>query len=136
MVAILVFSLLHTPEKDESLNSVVVPAHIVVVPVITEAMGNGLIDIKYVAVAVLQLLVTVYNNVSVPGIIPVTSPELLIVAIFWFRLLQVPSVTVSVRDVVAPVHRDVDPVITPANGCGFTIIEAVSAIVPQLFAIV
>ncbi len=54
----------------------------------------------------------------------VTAPTLL--------LLQLPPPILLVKVVVDPVHRNVVPVIVPAFGSGFTVIEYVADALPQL----
>lgn len=70
-------------------------------------MGN-------VAIAVPQLLVTVYETETGPAAIPVTTPEPDTVAVAVELLLQAPPIADTVRGIVAPEHTDAKPEITPA----------------------
>lgn len=69
-----------------------------------------------------------------PDVIPVATPVVLpIVPTAVVPLLQVPPVTASVSDTLAPAHTCVVPVIVPAAGNEFTEMIAVAYTVPQPF---
>ena len=70
--------------------------------------------------------------VSVPAKIPVTTPELFIVANDGLLLLQVPPVVVSVRDTVLPIHTVVVPLGGVTTGTVLTVRVAVAAVLPQV----
>lgn len=95
-VAIAVLALLHTPPGVASDNAIVDDAQTVDGPVIVPALRKAPIVITLVATAVPQLLVTVYLMVSIPGVIAVTTPLLLIVAIVVLLRLHTPPVALSV----------------------------------------
>ena len=67
----------------------------------------------------------------VPGVTPVTTPEVFTVATLVAALLHIPPVAASVRFVLVPVQTLSTPVIAPAKGSGFTVTTAVAATVPQ-----
>jgi hypothetical protein len=69
-VATPVLSLLHAPPAVALLNAVVEPAHVARLPVMPDAETV----ITFVAVSIPQLLVTMYNIVTVPPDTPVTVP--------------------------------------------------------------
>ena len=74
--------------------------------------------------------------VVVPGIIPVTRPDVFTVATLVAVLLHVPPVTTSVKFIVAEGQTVDRPVIAPAFGAGSTVMIAVAATVPQLLVTV
>ena len=68
-----------------------------------------------------------------PAAIPVTSPELLIVAVNVLVLLHAPPVVASLSEVVEPAQTNEIPDIEAgARGKGLTVITAVIAALPQL----
>jgi len=78
-----------------------------------------------------QALVTVYFTVSIPGVIPVTTPVPVTLA-FVFVTLHTPPVTVSVITVNVPAHNELKPDITPALAAELTVTLYVATAVPQL----
>jgi hypothetical protein len=127
-VAIVLSLLLHTPPVVASLNVMFAPAHTVVGPVIAAVPVTT--EIVYVATAVPQLLVTVYNMVSIPADTPVTNPPLVTVAVPLLALHTPPvAASVSVADV--PIVTVDTPDIVPAFGIGLTVTACVAVAVPQ-----
>ena len=84
-----------------------------------------------VAVSALQILVTRYLMVAVPGARPVTTPEALTVAIALLLLLQVPPGVALSICIVSLWHTVSAPVIRPASAIGFTITLVVVVAEPQ-----
>jgi hypothetical protein len=62
---------------------------------------------------------------TVPGLTPVTTPELFTVALIVLLLLQVPPPGVLDNVVVDDLHTDSVPVIGVTNGSALTVIPAV-----------
>jgi hypothetical protein len=83
-----------------------------------------------VAVAVPQLLVTVYVTISIPTALPETTPPLDTVATPPVPEKTPPPEPVSVMD--EPTHTEVGPVIE-AVGNAFMVTILVAVAVPQLF---
>lgn len=69
--------------------------------------------------------------ITVPAVIPVTTPVLLTVAIVALLLVQVPPETVSTNVIEAEVQTLPGPDITPAEGELFTVIARVATAVLQ-----
>jgi hypothetical protein len=70
--------------------------------------------------------------VVVPAVIPLTTPAVVTEATVVLELLHVPPVAVAVREIEAPVHTVVGPVIVPGDAPVFTASIAVSKAEPQL----
>lgn len=94
---------------DDGLSVVVVPLQIAVPPV-TLATGNAFTVIKPVALDIQLVALSVNTNVAVPGAIPVTTPELVTVAILLLLDTQVPPL-VGDNVVDKPRQTEVAPVI-------------------------
>jgi hypothetical protein len=109
----------------------VVPIHKVVLPDIALTAGAVFTVTVLEATALPQLLLTVYDMIVVPGDIPETTPVALTEAVAAKPVLHVPPVTASARVVVAPLHTEAVPVITPAFGNALTVI-AVVVITPDI----
>jgi len=78
-------------------------------------------------------LLTEYIMVSIPVVLPVTTPLPVTVALVLL-LLQVPLPVVSVSVIEAPLHTTDAPVITPADaGTVLMFITAIAVAVPQVF---
>ena len=72
---------------------------------------------------------------AVPASTPLTvagDDEPVTVAILPLAGLQVPPVTASLSEVLAPAHMLAEPVMVPATGNGFTVTTLVATAVPQL----
>ena len=97
-------------------------------------VGGLLTVIDFVALAVPQLLVTVYFMVAVPAATPVTTPvPEFTVATAVLLLLQLPPlVPLLVNVVVDPAQTVEEPLIVPAFGAAFTVINFVELNEPQL----
>jgi len=121
MIATLVLPLLHTPPVVSLLNVVVAVAHSTVVPVIVPALGIAFTVIICEVAVVLQLLVTEYEIVAVPAVIPVTNPVLSTEATEILSLVHVPPVTALLNVVVAFSFIVVVPVIVPAEASGLIV---------------
>ncbi len=100
--------LTHVPPED-GLSVVVVPSQIAVPPV-TFATGSAFTVIKPVALDTQLVALSVNTNVAVPGAIPVTTPELVTVAILLLLDTQVPPL-VGDKVVDKPRQTEVAPVI-------------------------
>ena len=94
------------------------------------ALGKAVTVTGWVAVALPQLLVTVYMMVSMPPLMPVTTPETETVAL-PLDALQVPPGARSARGIVAPVHTADSPVMVPAVRKGPMVTTLVTDAVPQ-----
>jgi hypothetical protein len=118
----------HVPPAVVSLNVVVVPAQIVVTPV----MGATalLMVIALVAVTVLQLFDTEYIAVSAPAVTPVTTPAVLMVAL-PLVILHVPPLTVLDNVMVEATLTDEEPVSVPALGDALTVTLKVATALPH-----
>jgi hypothetical protein len=88
------------PPGVPSVNLIDAPEQRTESPVMAPAFGSGLIVIVFVAMAVPQILFTVYRMVSVPVFIPVTMPDEDMVALL-FVVVHNPPVTASDRETVA-----------------------------------
>ena len=93
-------------------------------------VGGLLTVIDFVALAVPQLLVTVYLMVAVPGATPVTTPvPEFTVATAVLLLLQLPPlVPLLVNVVVDPTQTVAAPLTVPAFGSGFTVSALVAVV--------
>jgi hypothetical protein len=105
------------------------PTHTTDTPVIAPAFGNGLIVTAFDVEAVPQPLVTAYIIVSVPAVVPVTTP-LNTVAVALLAL-HAPPATASVNVIEEPAHTVDKPVITPALGNAFIVTAFVAVAVPH-----
>lgn len=83
----------------------------------------------FVAVAVPHTLVTRYMIVSIPLVIPVTTPP--VTDALVLLLLHTPPVTAFESVIVDPMHTPEGPVIVPAFGNGLTVIPFVAETVPH-----
>ncbi len=131
-VAAAVLLLLQLPPAAASVSRVEEPLHIAEAPEIVPALGSALTLKVAVVLAVPQLLVTVYNILVLPAVMPATLPPVLTVATAILLLLQVPPEVASARRVAEPAHILSVPVMDPADGSGLTVTVAVSVVVPQL----
>lgn len=68
-----------------------------------------------------------------PFATPLTTPELLTVAMDVTLLLQVPPVTLAESVILADVHTDDTPEIVPELGNGLMVIVWMALLVPQVF---
>ena len=111
----------------------ILPAQVVVGPVIGKL--ETIVSTRTTAheVAVPQRSVNLYLTVSNPCMMPYTLPALSTVSIAWFTLLQVPPVTEEARDVVLPTQTEVVPLIVPANKVSTRRLAASDHVVPLSF---
>ena len=86
--------LLQAPPGVKSLTDIVEPVHTADAPPIPEGLAFTVTNI------VDAIPATVYDMVAVPGAIPVTTPEVAIVATNVLLLLHVPPAVTSVSAVV------------------------------------
>jgi hypothetical protein len=108
------------------------PVHTDVGPTIVPALGAGLMLIVCVATAVPQKLLTVYIIVSMPGVIPVTRPLVLLIVALPFVAVHTPPGDVDVNVTGALVHTSVGPDIVPAVGIILIAMGLMATAVPQL----
>ena len=127
---------LHAPPLVASVNVTVAPAHNDAVPFIVPAFGMELTVTSLVALAVPQLLVTVYDMVAVPAAEPVRLPVKLMDAIAADEELHTPLPAALLKVTVVPTQIPVAPLIAPAAGNGFIVTPLVAYEVPQLLAMV
>jgi hypothetical protein len=121
-VASEVNTLLHVPPEVVSVRVILEPTHTEFGPVIVPALVGVLPTvIVLVAFVVPQTLVFEYVMTAVPGLTPVTTPVLLILATAVLLLLQVPSVAVSVSKMVEPVQTNERPEMALSTGAVFTV---------------
>lgn len=99
-------------------------------PPLTE--GSPFTVRSFVAKALPQLLVIIYDIVAVPLEIPVTTPPLT-EAIPVLLLLQLPPETTSLSAIAEPTQTAEEPVIEPAKGNGLMVTTLVSWCEPQPF---
>ena len=125
-VAILVEPELHIPPPEASVKFIIDPAHTVIRPFIIPASGNGLTVIISVALKVPQLLLTVYDIVAVPAVMPVRLPVEPTVAMLVEPELHIPPPEPSVTLVIDPAHTLKRPVIVPVSGNGLTVTMAIA----------
>ena len=126
--------LLQIPPLDVSDNVIGVLMHTFDGPVIVPAKGSGLIVTRFVAMAVPQLFVTVYLIVSIPVVTPVTtSPDKVTMV---EELLHDPPEEVSTKVMEFPTQTELKPVIVPADGNGFTVINFTAVVLPYRFVTV
>lgn len=86
---------LQAPPAAGSVSTIEDPAHTLPGPLIVPAVRNAPIDIGLIALAVPQLLVTVYTTVSVPGVTAVTRPDALPTVASVLVMLHIPPVAGS-----------------------------------------
>jgi len=95
------------------------------------ALGDKTVVITWAAVAVPQLLLTVYTMVSTPGTTPLTMPPLVTVAV-PVRVLHAPPLTVLLSVTGAPVHTVAGPDNVPAVSEAPMVTVRVATAEPQL----
>ena len=115
--------LLQLPPGAASVSVIVEPRQTFTGPFIVPGLGSpDPIVMILVAVSEPQELVTIYLMVSVPGVTPVTTPEVLIVALPFVLLhTPVPLAKVSDKAIVEPKHTCEPPKIVPARGNGLIV---------------
>ena len=119
--------ILHVPPVVASVIAIVEPTQTADKPVIKPALGNGFTVTNFVAAAVPQLFITVYEMIDVPAATPLTIPETEpIVAIAVVVEDQTPPKATSLNVMLADTHTDEAPVIVPALGRGL-IVSALTA---------
>lgn len=111
--------LAHVP-LPVSVSVIVAPVHTWLVPDIPA--GNAFTVTTAVLMAVQPApLVTLYEMMEVPAVMPVTTPVVPIPAMPALPLIQVPPGDISLRLVVAPAHTFSVPVIGATAGSPFTV---------------
>lgn len=130
MEAMVLLLLIQLPPVEVLVKVPLVPVHNVAGPESVPAdVGAPTVTTK-LATDVPQLLVTVYCMVSIPAVIPPTTPVLSASALPLVAL-QVPPVAVVERVIPEPTHTLPGPLMVPASGNGLTVTLAVAAVVPQ-----
>ena len=130
-VATAVLLLLQVPPLIPSVKVIVDPVHTLAGPVMVPAVAVVPMDMGSVAMAVPQLLLTVYTIVSRPALTAVNEPTVVMVALALV-MLQVPPGAASVYRLTVPTQRLPGPLMEPALGKGLTVTARVAAAVPQL----
>src|SRR3954466_13500961 len=92
--------LVHVPPEPEVDNVITELTHTAEAPVMVPASGSGLTVMALVAVAVPQLLVTKYDIVTVPAILPLTIPDALTLATDGMLLIHEPPDAASASVIV------------------------------------
>ena len=117
---------------------VVAPTHTVAAPLTVPAFGKVITDILADAVAVPQGVIEVYIMFALPVAIPVTTPVVgFTEATPVLLLLQLPPEgPVLLNVAVALIQTVAAPLTVPAFGSGFTAINCVALLVPQLLVTV
>ena len=133
-MATAVLPLLHVPPDTVSVSGLKAFWQNVVVPLTAPEFGAGPDVTLNVAVAVPQLLLTVYEIVLVPEATPVTTPARSIVIAAGLLLVQVPRpfAVVSESGAVELLQTVGEPVIVPATGNGLIVTAAVDTAEPQV----
>ena len=117
---------LQTPPPVASVRFVVAPTHSVGVPLTVPAMANGLTVTTTLVLKVPQMLVTIYDMITVPDETPVTIPvDEPTVAIPVAPELHTPPLVASVSALVAPTQTVAVPVID-ATEIGLTVAISVA----------
>ena len=131
---IVAFALLthHTPPGDAFVKLIFDPIQTAFAPLIAATVGNPLI-VLFAVTVVVQLFtsVTEYATVVVPAVVPVNTPEVLIVA---FALLtdHTPPGVAFVKLMFDPTQTAFAPLIAATVGNPLTVLFAVTVVV-QLF---
>jgi hypothetical protein len=112
IVALAVELLLHVPPAAEAVRVIVEPIQTADEPLIDSAVTVR----GKVATALLQLLVTVYEMVTVPDKTPVTTPEELTDATVLFDVDQTPPIVESANVMLEPTPTDEAPTIALTDG--------------------
>ena len=131
MVATDALLLLHVPPTTESTNVIEEPTQTVVGPLIEPLEGNGFTVTDFVTVVVPQELVTVYEIVTEPVELPVTTPVELTEAIEALLEDHVPPVVESNNVIEEPKQTVEAPLIGLTVGNGLMVMARVRTIVPQ-----
>jgi hypothetical protein len=129
MVATDVLLLLHTPNGTVFSKSNEYPLQEIAMPVI--AAGVVVTVTVFVAYTGSHEPVTVYEIFTVPGAIPLTTPDVLIVAIAVFSELHTPPEVVLVRLVVDPAHILEVPPLIAFTVVAFTTVIDLLTLVPH-----
>lgn len=132
-VAMLTEVEVHMPPLVASISAVIAPAHKGIVPATLGAEGNGFT----VTIAVLLQPVAgiAYVITDVPGVNPITTPVVLVVAIVALPLLHTPPVLRSYRPIVAPAHSENVPTMAEGNGFVVTIVLILQPVAEAIYVI-
>jgi hypothetical protein len=114
--AVAVLLLLQVPPATVSVRVMLAVAHTVDGPEIVPEFGRLFTNMLWVALAIPQALVTVYDMLAVPAVSPYTSPVVLIVAMEGALLDHTPPEAVSVSETVVARHTPKGPSTVPASG--------------------
>jgi hypothetical protein len=126
---------LHAPPVAVLVSVVVAAAQTDDAPDIVPEFGEGLMVITVDATDVPQADVKLYIIVSMPVAIPITTPELVIVARLLVPL-HAPPAAVALSVMVAPVHTLAGPEIETVPAEGLMVTANVAVAVPQVLATV
>jgi hypothetical protein len=117
-VAAAVLVLIHVPPDPVVVNDIELPAHTPLGPLIVPGTGSGFTVIGYVADDTPHELVTVYDMVDVPKLIPVTIPVGDTVALLLLAIHVPPVAPLAFNIIPEPSHTVLGPLIVPAFGVG------------------
>ena len=119
IVATGVVPICHAPPVAVLINWVESLGQIVVIPVMIPAFGRAFTVSTKISFINPQALLSVYEIVAVPGLIPITVQLLVdtgVIVALGELLLQVPPVFVSVSKIPDPAQTLLLPVIEPSAG--------------------
>ena len=119
--ALAALPLLQVPPVPVVVNRLVLPIQTDGLPLMVPGLGNGLTVTSWVSAMVPQLLVTVYDTMVVPAVIPLTVPEVFTEATDGLVELQVPPVPVVVRVMELPAQTVLAPVTLPEAAAGLMV---------------
>ena len=120
-VAFVVEPLDQTPPEVVSVIVMLADTHTDDVPVIVPATAVAFTVTACTALSVPQLLVTVYNMLVTPAVLPKTLPLASTVATVLLSLLHDPLPAASNNEIDEPVQTDATPDMLPAFGKGLTV---------------
>ena len=125
--AMVAYTVLQLPPDDASFRLIVPPRHTEDGPLIGVTTGTVFTEMILVARALPQPAATAYIMVSIPLLIPVTTPVTgLTDDNVGKALVQVPPDGVSVMVMDAPIHTDEGPMIGPADPVLFTTVTTLA----------
>ena len=120
-VAIVACRLLHTPPEAVSVNVIPFPIVTKLTPEIDPASGSAFTVILCLAVSEPHAVAATYAMATVPGVIPVTRPPTLTVAMDGSKLTHTPVDEVLVRVTEAPAQTLSAHEIDPVSGNAFVL---------------
>ena len=135
-VATAVLVLDQVPPDAASVRVILALVHTRAGPLMQPAVGVRFTVTGAVVSEVPQELLTEYVMVTLPVVMPVTTPDELTVATVLLELIQVPPLTLGVRVMLLPVHTDEGPVRLPAGKDELTVTTMVAWALPQVLVTV